>query len=181
RKARAQPGRQHAMDAAYFNRIDAIHFTLAHDDGQLSEELDRADIVLVGVSRTSKTPTSMYLANRGYKTANVPIVPEVPLPDMLFRLGEGVLIVGLTTSPDRLVQVRASRLKSLKERRSTDYVDIDRIRTEVNFARRLFNEQGWPVIDVTRRSIEETAAAVINLFQQRIGGEASLEDASDGA
>lgn len=171
RKARAQPGRQHAMDAAYFERIDAIHFTLAHDDGQLTDELDRADIILVGVSRTSKTPTSMYLANRGYKTANVPIVPEIPLPEALWSAGDQTLIVGLTTSPDRLVQVRASRLKSLQERRSTDYINLERIKAEVSFARRLFSQHGWPVIDVTRRSIEETAAAVINLYQQRFGGD----------
>lgn len=180
REAQGLPGRQHAMDAAYFKRIDAIHFTLAHDDGQMADEIDRADIVLVGVSRTSKTPTSMYLANRGYKTANVPIVPEIPLPPSLWDLGPDVLVVGLTTSPDRLAQVRSSRLKSLHEQRTTDYVSLDRIKTEVAHARRLFSKQGWPVIDVTRRSIEETAAAVINLYQQRIVGQNGMVEPHHG-
>ncbi|MFZ5610427.1 MAG: pyruvate, water dikinase regulatory protein [Pseudomonadota bacterium] len=168
-KARGLPGRQHAMDAAYFRRIDAMQYTLAHDDGQLIEEFGRADIVLIGVSRTSKTPTSMYLANRGYKTANYPVVPEVPVPHDLRALTKP-LVVGLTTQPDRLVQVRRNRLLALQEERATSYVDIAQVREELQAARRLFSEQGWPVIDVTRRSIEETAAAVINLYQQRAEG-----------
>jgi [pyruvate, water dikinase]-phosphate phosphotransferase / [pyruvate, water dikinase] kinase len=161
-----QPGRQHALDADYFRRIEAMNFTLAHDDGQLSQDLGKADIVLVGVSRTSKTPTSLYLANRGYRVANVPIVPGVPVPDVLFRLTEP-LIVGLVNDPARLVQVRKSRLLSLNEQEETDYVDLDRVKEEVADARRMFARAGWPVIDVTRRSIEETAAAVLQLLSQR--------------
>jgi [pyruvate, water dikinase]-phosphate phosphotransferase / [pyruvate, water dikinase] kinase len=163
-----QPGRQHALDADYFRRIEAMNFTLAHDDGQLSQDLGKADIVLVGVSRTSKTPTSLYLANRGYRVANVPIVPGVPVPDVLFRLTEP-LIVGLVNDPARLVQVRKSRLLSLNEQEETDYVDLDRVKEEVADARRMFARAGWPVIDVTRRSIEETAAAILTYLDQKRG------------
>lgn len=164
--AKGLPGRQHALDAAYFKRIDAMHFTMAHDDGQLTDHLDDADIVLLGVSRTSKTPTSIYLANRGYKTANIPIVPEAPLPEALFSLTRP-LVVGLTTSADRLIQVRRNRLRSLNQGEDTSYVDDERVLAEIQFARRLYSDNGWPVIDVTRRSIEETAAAVLNLLAQR--------------
>jgi [pyruvate, water dikinase]-phosphate phosphotransferase / [pyruvate, water dikinase] kinase len=172
--AKGLPGRQHALDAAYFKRIDAMQFTMAHDDGQLTDKLDAADIVLFGVSRTSKTPTSIYLANRGYRTANIPVVPEVPLPDHLFRLKKP-LLVGLTTNPDRLIQVRKNRLMSLNERDHTDYVDVERVEAEVQHARKLYAQHGLPVIDVSRRSIEETAAAIINLLSQReaaAGGQA---------
>ncbi|MEM8800693.1 MAG: pyruvate, water dikinase regulatory protein [Pseudomonadota bacterium] len=164
-------GRQHRMDAAYFERIDAMHYTLAHDDGQLSNFLTEADIILVGVSRTSKTPTSIYLANRGYKTANVPLVPNCPIPDQLLAIRNedtGPMVVGLTTSPDRLSEIRKNRLRSLAEDKSLDYADIDKVREEVQFARRLCAQRGWPVIDVTRRSIEETAAAVLNHYNQRV-------------
>ena len=164
--AQGRPGMQHEMDADYFARIDAVNFTLAHDDGQNLETALKADIVLVGVSRTSKTPTSIYLANRGYKVANVPIVPEIALPDALFT-ATLPLIVGLTNDPERLVQVRRNRLLALKEDKDTGYVDFDRVRDEVVFAKRLFNRQRWPVIDTTRRSIEETAAAVIQLLERR--------------
>ena len=166
-ESREQPGRQHTMDAEYFGRIDAMHFTMAHDDGQSAHDLDKADIVLVGVSRTSKTPTSIYLANRGLKTANVPIVPGVPLPGNLEQLGDKVLVVGLTASPDRLVQIRRNRLLSLKQEPETDYVDMDAVKDEITYARRLFARLDWPVIDVTRRSIEETAAAILNLHTRR--------------
>jgi regulator of PEP synthase PpsR (kinase-PPPase family) len=165
-RAKGLPGRQHQMDAAYFRRIDAVHFTMAHDDGQLPDNIDDADIVLVGVSRTSKTPTSIYLANRGYKTANVPIVPDVALPDALFT-ARRPLIVGLTANPDRLIQVRRTRLRSLNQSDETTYVAPDSIERELQFARRLFSQHGWPVIDVTRRSIEETAAAVLTHWSQR--------------
>jgi regulator of PEP synthase PpsR (kinase-PPPase family) len=163
-----RPGRQHALDADYFRRIEAMNFTLAHDDGQLSHDLDKADIVLVGVSRTSKTPTSLYLANRGYRVANIPIVPGVAVPETLFQLKDP-LIVGLTNDPGRLVQVRKSRLLSLNEQAETDYVDIERVKEEVAEARRMFTRAGWPMIDVTRRSIEETAAAIITLINQKRG------------
>ena len=172
-EAHGRPGRQHSMDEAYFRRVDAIHYTIAHDDGVGHENWEEADIVLAGVSRTSKTPTSIYLANRGYKTANVPIVVESPPPDALFALRKP-LVVGLTTAPDRLVTIRRNRLLSLHEDTETAYVDDDSVREEVKFARRMFADNGWPVIDVTRRSIEETAAAAIRLLSQRSGDEAPL-------
>jgi len=165
-QARGQPGRQHKMDEAYFNRIEAMQFTLAHDDGQLIHDAETADIVLVGVSRTSKTPTSMYLANRGFKTLNYPLVPEIPIPDNLQGLSHP-LVVGLTTAPSRLAQIRKNRLLALQGDFNQNYVDPERIQQELNTARRLFTDQGWPVIDVTRRSIEETAAAIINLYNKR--------------
>ncbi len=165
-EAHGKPGRQHSMDEAYFRRVDAIHYTIAHDDGVGYENWEEADIVLAGVSRTSKTPTSIYLANRGYKTANIPLVVESPPPESLFRL-KHPLVVGLTTAPDRLVQIRRNRLLSLNEDTETAYVDDERVREEVKFARRLFADNGWPVIDVTRRSIEETAAAAIRLLSHR--------------
>lgn len=160
------PGGQHAMDAAYFDRIEALTFTITHDDGQRVRDLEGADVVLVGVSRTSKTPTCIYLANRGIKAANIPIVPNAPLPADL-ETATQPLIVGLTTSPDRLVQIRKNRLLSLHENTDTDYVAPDVVADEITFARRLFAKNGWPVIDVTRRSIEETAAAVLNLYNER--------------
>lgn len=166
-ESREQPGRQHAMDAEYFSRIDAMHFTMAHDDGQNTDDLDKADVVLVGVSRTSKTPTCIYLANRGLKAANVPMVPNIPLPESLTRLGDRVLVVGLTASPDRLVQIRRNRLLSLKQEPETDYVDMEAVKDEITDARRIFARHDWPVIDVTRRSIEETAAAILNLHTRR--------------
>ncbi|MEM8696294.1 MAG: pyruvate, water dikinase regulatory protein [Pseudomonadota bacterium] len=165
-EAKERPGGQHALDAAYFQRVEAIQYTIAHDDGVAPEDWDRADIVLAGVSRTSKTPTSIYLANRGYKVANVPLVPESPPPDTLYRL-KNPIIVGLTTSPDRLVQVRRNRLLSLNQTPETDYVDQDRVKAEVAFARRIFADNDWPVIDVTRRSIEESAAAILNIVSDR--------------
>jgi len=171
--AKARPGRQHLMDEAYFDRVDAIHYTIAHDDGIAPEDWEQADIVLAGVSRTSKTPTSIYLANRGYKVANIPIVPESPPPQSLYSLRRP-LVVGLTTAPDRLVQVRRNRLLSLNQAPETAYVDQERVTREVQYARRIFADNGWPVIDVTRRSIEETAAAVLRLMtEQRASGDAS--------
>lgn len=161
-----RPGRQHVMDAAYFARVAAIDFTMGHDDGQGAEDWEEADIVLAGVSRTSKTPTSIYLANRGYKTANIPIVPVSPPPRSLFSLKKP-LVVGLTTHPERLIQVRRNRLIHLGQPPSTDYVAEDKVAAEVAYARRMFADNGWPVIDVTRRSIEESAAAIINLLQER--------------
>ena len=162
---KARPGRQHAMDEAYFARVDAIHYTIAHDDGVGWENWEEADIVLAGVSRSSKTPTSIYLANRGYKVANIPIVVESPPPAVLFGL-KHPLVVGLTTAPERLVQVRRNRLISLGQVPETSYVDEGRVGSEVQYARRMFADNGWPVIDVTRRSIEEAAAAIINLYNE---------------
>lgn len=164
--SRAQPGRQHMLDAEYFNRIEALSFSMRHDDGQHADELDRADVVLVGVSRTSKTPTCIYLANRGVKAANVPVVPGCPLPPSLETLTEP-LIIGLTATPERLVHIRRNRLLSLEQNPRTEYVDLDAIKDEVAFARKLFASHGWPVIDVTRRSIEETAAEILTLLLRR--------------
>lgn len=161
-----KPGRQHALDAEYFNRIDAMTFALMHDDGQSTWNLNEADVLLVGVSRTSKTPTCMYLANRGVKAANVPMVPGIPLPPELFTATKP-LIVGLTNDPNRLVQIRRNRLTQLEHDDESSYTDIEIVKEEVAQARRLFAERGWPAIDVTRRSIEETAAAILQLLMQR--------------
>ena len=154
------------MDAAYFRRVDAINYTMVHDDGQQHDDWEEADIVLAGVSRSSKTPTSIYLANRGYKTANIPLVPQSPPPASLFGL-KTPLVVGLTTSPNRLIEIRRNRLLTLGQSPDTAYVDVSVVEAEVAFARRLFADHDIPVIDVTRRSIEETAAAIINLYQAR--------------
>ena len=168
KQAQARRGRQHVLDAAYFSRVEAIQFTIAHDDGAGCENWDQADIILAGVSRTSKTPTSIYLANRGFKTVNVPLVIESPPPPVLYEL-TSPLIVGLVINPERLIQVRRNRLLSLNQAPETDYVDIEAVQKEVAFARRIFADNGWPVIDVTRRSIEVVAAAIINLHQERAG------------
>lgn len=164
--ARGRPGSQHILDDAYFARVDAIHYTIAHDDGVGAENWDLADIVLVGVSRSSKTPTSIYLANRGYKTANVPLVIESPPPPQLFALRKP-LIVGLVTSVERLIQIRRNRLLSLNQAPETAYVDQEMVAREISYARRLFSDHGWPVIDMTRRSIEEAAAAIVTLATER--------------
>lgn len=168
-EAKARPGRQHMLDAAYFARVEAIHYTMAHDDGIAPEGWEDADIVLAGVSRSSKTPTSIYLANRGYRVANIPIVPESPPPEILYALRRP-LVVGLTTSADRLVAVRKNRLSALGEERTTAYADEDAVKREIGYARRMFADNGWPVIDVTRRSIEETAAAIIKLLDDHRNG-----------
>jgi regulator of PEP synthase PpsR (kinase-PPPase family) len=164
-------GAQYALDSDYFNRMDALSYALGHDDGQGGQDLNLADVVLVGVSRTSKTPTCIYLAHRGVKAANIPLVGTSSAPPALLDLKD-VPVVALTLSPDRLVQIRRNRLRSLNESRESSYVDSDAVRAEVVAARRLFERQGWPVIDVTRRSVEETAAAVINILS---GGTAQVE------
>jgi regulator of PEP synthase PpsR (kinase-PPPase family) len=160
-------GAQHALDHDYFNRIAALDFAMAHDDGQgTTEQLEQADVVLTGVSRTSKTPTCIYLAHRGIRAANVPLVPGQEDGERLTAL-RNPLVVGLTVSPDRLVQIRRNRLEGLNADRASSYVDQDAVRDETIKARRAFERRGWPVIDVTRRSVEETAAAVVNLLQER--------------
>ncbi len=160
-------GAQHALDHDYFNRISALDFAMAHDDGQgTTEQLEQADVVLTGVSRTSKTPTCIYLAHRGIRAANVPLVPGQEDGERLTTLRRP-LVVGLTVSPDRLVQIRRNRLEGLNADRASSYVDQDAVRDETVKARRAFERRGWPVIDVTRRSVEETAAAVVNLLQER--------------
>jgi len=158
-------GAQHMLNPEYFKRIDALNFTMMCDDGQVPETLESADIVLLGVSRTSKTPTSIYLANRGYRTANVPLVPGVPLPAAIEHLRRP-LIVGLVASADRIVQIRQNRLLALQANPQTEYVDRVSVANEVNDSRRMFAERGWPVIDVSRRSIEETAAAILDLYRE---------------
>ncbi len=161
-----QPGRQHELDEEYFSRVEAINFALVHDDGQSTWDLEEADVVLIGASRTSKSPTSMYLAYRGYRAANVPYVMGVPLPENVTKL-KNPLVVGLTISPDVLVQIRKNRLLSMKEDKETDYVNIDKVEEELAEVRKLFAKHKWPVIDVTRRSVEETTANIIQIFQKR--------------
>jgi len=160
-------GAQHTLNAEYFKRIDALNYTMLHDDGQHTDGLEEADVVLVGVSRTSKTPTSIYLANRGVKTANVPLVPGVPTPPQLEHLTQP-LVVGLFASPERIVQIRQNRLLGLKAEQDADqYIDKHAVAEEVAFSRKLCGKHNWPSIDVTRRSIEETAAAVMTLLADR--------------
>ena len=161
-------GAQHALDSEYFERIDALTFAMTHDDGQGAADLEGADVVLVGVSRTSKTPTCIYLAHRGVRAGNIPIVPGAEPPPELFHL-RSPLIVGLTVSPDRLIQIRRNRLLSLREERESAYIEQEAVREEIVRARRMFERQGWPIIDVTRRSVEETAAAIINLISAEKG------------
>jgi regulator of PEP synthase PpsR (kinase-PPPase family) len=161
-------GASRKLNAEYFKRIDALDFAMYHDDGQQVVELRDADVILVGVSRTSKTPTSVYLAHRGVKAANVPFVPNVPLPPELFEANHP-LVVGLTISADRLVHVRRNRLAAMKETRAGGYTDEDEVRREVMDAQKLFEKEAWPTIDVSRRSIEETAAAVLNLLAEHRG------------
>ncbi len=160
-------GAQHTLNADYFKRIDALNYTMLHDDGQYTDDLEQADLVLIGVSRTSKTPTSIYLANRGIKTANYPLVPGIPIPPQLERL-KNPLVVGLVATAERIVQIRQNRLLGLRATSENNpYVDQQAVAEEVAFSRRLCARHGWPVIDVTRRSIEETAAAVMALLNER--------------
>ncbi len=157
------PGRQHMLDKEYFDRIEAIDFALHHDDGQKLAQLQDADIILVGVSRTSKTPTCVYLSHRGVRAANVPVVPGVPLPQELFSI-KGPLIVGLTNDPERLAQIRTSRVQLMGGGGET-YADVEQIKKEVLEAKRIFARENWPVIDVTRKSVEETAAVILQIYQ----------------
>jgi [pyruvate, water dikinase]-phosphate phosphotransferase / [pyruvate, water dikinase] kinase len=160
-------GAQHMLNAEYFKRIDALNYTMMHDDGQLPEDLENADVVLVGVSRTSKTPTSIYLANRGVKTANIPMVPGTPVPTQLEAVHHP-LVVGLFASAERIVQIRQNRLLGLKVHRADDqYIDRQAVAEEIAFSRRLCAKHSWPLIDVTKRSIEETAAAIMALLAER--------------
>jgi len=160
-------GGQHVLDADYFDRIEAINYVMTHDDGQAANDASDADVVLVGVSRTSKTPTCFYLANRGIKAANIPIVPGAPLPPALEQDSD-ILVIGLTEDPARLVQIRRNRMRLMNQADETAYTDLDEVKAEVAAARRLFTERGWPTIDVTRRSIEETAAEIMqHMFQRK--------------
>ncbi|MBI1214742.1 MAG: pyruvate, phosphate dikinase/phosphoenolpyruvate synthase regulator [Alphaproteobacteria bacterium] len=167
----AEPGLQHKLNEEYFARMDAVDYALHHDDGLKSDhDLGHADVILVGVSRTSKTPTCIYLANRGVKAANVPYVPGIPFPEKVLGLKKP-LFVALTATPERLIDIRRNRLQQLGELRETDYLDAERVKDEVKEARRFYNKRGWPIIDVTRRSIEETAAEILGLLDAyRAGG-----------
>lgn len=166
-QSRAEPGLQHQLNEEYFARMDAVDYALHHDDGQKSDrDLNKADVILVGVSRTSKTPTCVYLANRGIKAANIPYVPGVPFPEKVLDL-KSPMFVALTASPDRLIDIRRNRLKQLGERRETDYLEPSHVEDEVAEARKFYNRMGWPVIDVTRRSVEETAAEILSLLEHR--------------
>ncbi len=157
---------QHVLDADYFRRIDALNFTMAHDDGHLPDDLNDADIIILGISRTSKTPTSIYLAQRGYKTANVPLVPSLPLPESLTQ-PHGAFVVCLIASPERIAEIRRHRAMMLGDRDLDEYVDRDRITAEIAYSRRICAKHRWPVIDVTRRSVEESAATILKLLHDR--------------
>ncbi len=170
---------QHVLDADYFRRIDALNFTMAHDDGHLPEDLNDADIIVLGISRTSKTPTSIYLAQRGYKTANLPLVPSLPLPDRLIKPHKA-FVVCLIASPDRIAEVRRHRAMMLADRNLGDYVDRDRISAEIAYSRKVCAKHKWPIIDVTRRSVEEFAATILKLLHDREAGKEEVQDVSDG-
>jgi regulator of PEP synthase PpsR (kinase-PPPase family) len=166
---------QHVLDADYFKRIDALNFTMAHDDGHLPSDLNEADIIILGISRTSKTPTSIYLAQRGYKTANVPLVPELPLPESLTK-PHTAFTVCLIASPDRIAEIRRNRAMLLSDRNLDDYVDRERISAEIAYSRRICAKNRWPVIDVTRRSVEESAATILKLLHDKDARQGEIED-----
>jgi len=164
-KASHVPSGQHALNEEYYERIEAIQFTMNHDDGNLVEELDRSDLILLGVSRTSKTPTSIYLANKGFKTSNIPLVNENSIPESLKKNPKMACVVGLTTEAERLVDIRKNRMMTLKEQENTNYTDIQNIKKEVENAKKTFAKYKWPTIDVTRKSVEETAASIIKIHE----------------
>ena len=159
------PSGQHALNEEYYERIEAIQFTMNHDDGNMVEELDKSDLILLGVSRTSKTPTSIYLANKGFKTSNIPLVNENSIPDSLKQNPKMACVVGLTSEAERLVDIRKNRMMTLKERENTNYTDIQNIKEEVEEAKKTFAKYKWPTIDVTRKSVEETAASIIKIHE----------------
>jgi len=164
-KASHVPSGQHALNEEYYERIEAIQFTMAHDDGNLVEDISKADLILLGVSRTSKTPTSIYLANKGYKTLNIPLVNEQSIPESLKKNPKLSCVVGLTTEPQRLVDIRKNRMNALKEKENTNYTNISKIEKEINEAKKTFIKYKWPTIDVTRKSVEETAASIIKIYE----------------
>jgi len=164
-KASHQPSGQYALNDEYYKRISAIQFTMSHDDGNLVKDLNKSDIILLGVSRTSKTPTSIYLANKGFKTSNIPLVNENSIPKTLKENPKMACVVGLTTEPERLVDIRKNRMNTLKENENKSYTDIEKIRKEVDKAKNTFRKYEWPTIDVTRKSVEETAASIIKIHE----------------
>ena len=164
-KASHEPSGQHVLNEEYYDRIEAIQFTMNHDDGNLLNDIEKSDIILVGVSRTSKTPTSIYLANKGFKTSNIPLVNENSLPKKLRENPQVTCVVGLNTEPERLVDLRKNRMNSLKESENTKYTSIDNIKKEIEEAKKTFQKYRWPSIDVTRKSVEETAASIIKIHE----------------
>ena len=164
-KASHEPSGQHILNEEYYNRIEAIQFTMNHDDGNLIKEIDKSDIILVGVSRTSKTPTSIYLANKGFKTSNIPLVNENSLPEKLKQNPKMACVIGLSTEPERLADLRKNRMNSLRETKNKKYTDLENIKKEVLEAKKTFQKYKWPLIDVTRKSVEETAASVIKIHE----------------
>ena len=164
-KASHVPSGQHVLDEDYYNRIEAIQFTMNHDDGNLINDINKSDVILLGVSRTSKTPTSIYLANRGFKTSNVPLVNKNSLPKILIDNPKLTCIVGLTAEPERLLDIRRNRMHSLKEQESTNYINFNKISLEVEEAKKIFKKYKWPTVDVTRKSVEETAASIIKIYE----------------
>ena len=169
-KALNVPSRQHIMDDEYYKKIEAIQFTMNHDDGNSVDDIEKSDIILLGVSRTSKTPTSIYLANKGMKISNIPLVNENSVPDTLKKNPQKKCVVGLTAEPDRLVDLRKNRMQSIKDNESTEYTNLDTVQKEMEDARKLFQKYKWPSIDVTRKSVEETAASVLkihDIFNQK--------------
>ena len=159
------PSGQHALNEEYYERIEAIQFTMNHDDGNLVEELEKSDLILLGVSRTSKTPTSIYLANKGFKTSNIPLIDENSIPEILKKNPAMACVIGLTTEAERLVDIRKNRMITLKERENTNYTNIQKIKEEVENAKKTFAKYKWPTIDVTRKSVEETAASIIKIHE----------------
>ena len=164
-KATHEPSGQHILNEEYYDRIEAIQFTMNHDDGNLINEVNKSDIILVGVSRTSKTPTSIYLANKGFKTSNIPLVNENSLPESLKKNPQIACVVGLSTEPERLADLRKNRMNSLRETENIQYTDIENIKKEVLEAKKTFQKYKWPLIDVTRKSVEETAASIIKIHE----------------
>ena len=164
-KASHEPSGQHVLNKEYYDRIEAIQFTMNHDDGNNIRDIEKSDIILVGVSRTSKTPTSIYLANRGYKTSNIPLVNEKSVPEKIKKKNFNICIVGLTTESNRLFEIRKNRLTSLKENENTKYISIEEIKKELESSKRIFRKNNWPTIDVTRKSVEETAASIIKIYE----------------
>ena len=163
-KASRKPSGQHALDEEYYKRIEAVQFTMTHDDGKVISDLDNSDVVLIGISRTSKTPTSIYLANRGYKTCNVPIINENSIPTKLTENSKSSCVVGLIAEPLRVLDVRKNRMNFLNKEKTSSYTDIEKIRLELEMSKNIFKKNNWPVIDVTRKSVEETAASVIKIY-----------------
>ena len=164
-KASHQPSGQHELNDEYYKRIEAIQFTMNHDDGNLVKEIKKSDIILLGVSRTSKTPTSIYLANKGFKTSNIPLINENSVPEILKKEPNTFCVVGLSTEPERLADIRKNRMNTLKETENKSYTNIDNIKKEVEDAKKTFKKYKWPMIDVTRKSVEETAASIIKIYE----------------